>query len=545
MRKFLILVAVAAVLVGTQTVLAQPRLVVHLVVDQMRADYLYRFDEQFTGGFRRLLDEGTVYRECHYTYVPTYTGPGHASLATGADPRNHGIIANDWFDPYEDREVYCVEDDSVRPVGTTNPSSKRSPLNLRASTWTDELVLATNGKSRVYAFSMKDRGAILPGGHFARGAYWYDEQTESFVSSTFYGEALPSWLEEYNAGQPVKRLMQGTLTPAGTRRTTTGDTTSYEKGIKGQKARAFPYDLTAVYAAGGGDAIRRVPQGNTLLLEVGRVVLEKEQLGRGTTTDVLSLSFSTPDYMGHELGTRAVEIEDLYVRLDRELGTFLDELDRLFGRDGYLVTLSADHGAADNPMFLNDRGYAAEVWSDGDFAAQLQANLGTNQSIRHIGNDQVHLKPEFQTAAHAEAVAEALRKHPAVAQVWTRSELLCGTHADAQLRYNALDSRSGQVFYALKPSHLNYSTTGTTHGSGYAYDTHVPMVFYGAGVPAKEVFRKVAVKDLAPTLAHLLGTALPNASTGTPLEEVVKKRSLAGLPSLPSDGKKLGKGARK
>jgi predicted AlkP superfamily pyrophosphatase or phosphodiesterase len=530
MRKYGLILGVFLLAVAAQ---AQPRLVVHVVVDQMRADYLYRFNEQFTGGFRRLLDEGTVYRECHYTYVPTYTGPGHASLATGADPRNHGIVANDWFDPSLDREVYCVEDAGATPVGTDNPSSKRSPLNLRASTWTDELVLASGGKSKVYAFSMKDRGAILPGGHFARGAFWYDEKTESFVSSSFYGSALPAWLVDFNAEQPVKKLMQGTLTAIGTRRTTTGDTTAYEKGIKGQKARAFPYDLAALYAAGGGDAIRRVPQGNTLLLEVGRRVLEKEQLGRGTTTDVLSLSFSTPDYMGHELGTRAVEIEDMYLRLDRELGAFLDELDRVFGREGYLVTLSADHGAADNPRFLDDRGYDANVFSDGDFAAELQTALGTNRSIRHIGNDQIHLQPGFQTAGHAEEVATALRSHSAVAQVWTRDELMRGTHADEQLRYNGLDSRSGQVFYAFKPSYLNYSPTGTTHGSGYAYDTHVPLIFFGADVPAKEVFRKVAVKDLAPTLAHVLGTALPNTCTGVPLEEVVKKRRLEGLPALP------------
>lgn len=510
------------------TVIAQqtPTLVVSLVVDQMRAEYLYRFEDQFTGGLQRLLKEGTVFRECHYSYVPTYTGPGHASIYTGTDPMHHGIIGNDWFDRTRDRMVYCVEDPDVTPIGSSNPASKRSPLLLQSTTWTDELEWATQKASKVFAFSLKDRGAILPAGHFADAAFWYDDQIEGFVTSSHYASELPSWLAAFNAEKPVARLMQGLQEPLGHGRFSGPDASLFEKRLMGMGPRVYPLDLAAVYAAGKGDAIRRVPQGNSLLFQVAKRAIEKEQLGRHAQTDVLALSFSTPDYIGHDVGTRAKEIEDVYLRFDLELGAFLAYLDAAVGKDNYLVTLTADHGAADNPGQMRAMGMAdAQAWNDADFEASLKEALAPSFAIypvRTVCNDQVYVLSEFQKPEVLEKIKTALLSHPAVAHVFTSATLSNSSQEEVSLRYNGANKFSGDVFFALKPGHLLYSQTGTTHGSGYSYDTHVPLLFYGKNVTSSQVYRTVKVKDIAPTMSHLLHIARPSASTGEPLKEVLK-----------------------
>ena len=501
---------------------AKPKLAVSIVVDQMRADYLTRFAPLYTGGFKRLVTEGHVFRNAHYTHTPTYTGPGHATVYTGTDPSNHGLIANDWYDPALGRSVYCVEDLEVQPVGSTRESDKRSPKNIRSTTWTDELEWASVGASRVYGFSLKDRGAITAAGHYGDAAFWMDDKA-GFVTSSHYASALPEWIQAFNAAHSPASYLKGSwdrLMAASVYESFTGpDERPFEGKLRGASTGSFPYDLAAL-GAGNPGLIRYTPHGNQILIDVALAAVDAEQLGRGTHTDVLAISFSTPDHLGHLMGPRAQELMDVYLRLDLQLGQLFDALDARLGRGNYYVSLTADHGSCDNPNQAALDGFAVQNWSGKELEAQFGALISEIEldepGVLHIGNDQIHLKSTDDD--DWELVRDAIMKHPAVQMAWTADEVRNSCDVKATQRRNAFDARSGQVFYELKSGHMNYGTDGCTHGSGHAYDTHVPVVFMGPGIPANSArWERVHPRDIAPTWSMLLGIALPSSATGDPL----------------------------
>jgi len=501
---------------------SQPKLVVSIVVDQMRADYLTRFAPLYTGGFKRLVTEGQVFRNAHYTHTPTYTGPGHAVVYTGTDPSNHGIIANDWYDPALGREVYCVEDLEVQPVGSTRDADRRSPKNILSTTWTDELEWASVGAAKVFGFSLKDRGAITAAGHYGDAAFWLDDQ-QGFVTSSHYASELPQWIRAFNAQHAPASYLKGTwdrlLEPSVYAAFTGPDERPFEGKLRGSAAGSFPYDLATLGADNPG-LIRYTPHGNQILIDVALAAVDAENLGRGTHTDVLALSFSTPDHLGHLMGPRAQELMDVYLRLDRQLGQLFDALDARLGRGAYYVSLTADHGSCDNSNQAALDGFAVQNWSGKDLDAQFGAlisGLDLNvPGILHVGNDQIHLKSTDDD--DWERVRDALMKHPAVRMAWTADEIRNGCDPKAEMRRNAFDARSGQVFYELASGHMDYGTDGCTHGSGHAYDTHVPVVFMGPGIPANsQRWERVHPRDIAPTWSMLLGIALPSSATGDPL----------------------------
>ena len=339
----------------------RPKLVVGIVVDQMKMEYLYRFQNDFSeNGFKRLMNDGYTFHNMHYNFMPTYTAPGHASIYTGTTPAMHGIVSNEWFSRTAGKEVYCTDDATVKTIGDgKKDEGEMSPKNLQTTTITDELRLSTNFKGKVIGISIKDRGAILPAGHFANWAFWYSK-TGSFISSTFYGEALPTWVTEFNAQKSyMKYINQGwnLLKPASTYNESMPDDNPYEGKLYKVDKPVFPYDLKAMYDKNDAGVIRVTPFGNDYVNDFAKLAIEKEQLGKDDITDFLAISFSSPDYVGHILGPRSMELQDTYLRLDNTIADFLNYLDKTVGKGNYLVFLTADHAGAENAKHLKDNKY--------------------------------------------------------------------------------------------------------------------------------------------------------------------------------------------
>ena len=503
----------------------QPRLVVSIVVDQMRPDYLTRFAPHYRGGLAKLIQEGQIFANAHYSHTPTYTGPGHATIYTGTDPRNHGIIANDWYDPTAQRMVYCVEDSTARAIGQVtadDPLYTRSPRNMESSTWTDELEFASQDAAKVIALSLKDRGAICAAGHAGDAAYWLHNEG-GFITSDHYMSTLPAWMAEFNREHNPASYMVGEWAPLLATKHYEAlcgpDNRPTEAIPAGHSKPAFPFDLAAMHQAYNG-SIKSTPAGNQILVDAAMASVKAEQLGKDKQTDVLAISFSATDYIGHATGVRSWETMDMYIRLDRQLGQLFKFLDRQVGANHYIVVLTSDHGAADNPTEAAAQGLPATIWPPADLEAELRGVISSAglspDDILMIRNEQIHLTTDDPVAHRT--VRQAILRHPAIAEAWTQDEIRTSADPIAALRRNGSDDRGGHVFFALAPGHIIYGPTGTTHGSGYAYDTHVPVIFHIPGMTGRTYVDRVHVRDIAPTISHWIRVAQPTASTGNVLD---------------------------
>jgi len=502
----------------------------------MRQDYLYRFSDRFgEGGFKRLMGEGYQFKNAHYNFVPTYTAPGHASIYTGSTPSYHGIIGNKWYDKANDRSTYCVSDASANAVGGSEQSGKMSPRNLKASTITDELLLTTNFRSKVIGVSIKDRGSILPAGHNPTGAYWFDSKTGNFMTSDYYMNSLPAWVKEFNKQKKVSEYLQKdweTLKPINSYQESTKDNVAYERSFKGQEAATFPYKLSELVTENGIGIIRTTPYGNALVMDMAISSIEGENLGKDDITDFLAVSFSSTDYVGHAFGPNSIELEDTYLRLDMEIKRLLDFLDHRFG-DDYLIFLTADHGVVEVPLFLQDvkmlGGYVKKAELASHLSDKLNKRFGIGTWIKNISNDQIFLDHElikekgYDPYEFKLALRAIVISFDGIANAYTADELLLRNATDPvkKLFENGYNQKmSGDIVASLSSGHLidfGYGRAGTTHGSGYTYDTHVPVLFFGKGIKQGETVEKVAITDIAPTLSMLLDIALPSACTGKPL----------------------------
>lgn len=362
---------------------ARPKLVVGLVVDQMRWDYLYRYYNRYTnGGFKRLINEGFSVENTFIPYTPTYTACGHTCIYTGSVPAVHGIIGNDWYDPETKKNVYCTEDSSVSTVGST-PSSEgnMSPKNMLTTTITDELRLATNFRGKVIGISLKDRGSILPAGHAANAAYWYQGSTGNWITSTYYMKQVPAWIADYNKLKLANKFYAKnweTLYPMNTYVNSTADEKAYEG-----KSSTFPHQLTQNIDK-NFDAIRSTPYGNTITLDLAKLAILSEDLGQDNITDFLAVSCSSTDYVGHAYGPNSVEAEDTYLRLDKDFEEFFNYLDKKVGKGNYTVFLTADHGAAHVPGFMQENKLPSGVVSDRDIANKLNAYLNDKFKVNNV-----------------------------------------------------------------------------------------------------------------------------------------------------------------
>ncbi len=529
----LILLVTIAVSYAQESV--RPRLVVGIVVDQMRYDYLQKY-EKFYGedGFKRLMKDGSNFTFAHYNYVPTYTGPGHTSIYTGTTPYYNGIISNDWYSRKSKSFVYCVEDDTIRTIGETGDAGHVSPKRLLTTTISDQLKIVTNGKSRVFSISLKDRAAVLPGGHAPDQVYWYSDKNGKFITSSYYTSSLPQWVIDFNQENYVSKLFrQGwdLLLPKEDYRLSYPDEAPGEDDVFNEGKTSFPHSFGNVMNK-KYDLIRTTPFGNELLLKFAEALLENEKPGSGSYTDFLAVSFSSTDYIGHAYGPNSVEVQDSYVRMDRQLAELLNMLDNNVGKGNYILFLTADHAVSETVPFLKSMNIPA-----GDFSykackdsleAFAQRKFGTVELIENFSNNQVYFSKKvlesmsLKTADVEDSFAEYLQdEFPEISEVFSRHNLhdLSASRVPYNYILNGFNPlRSGNVEFDLKPNYIPGNTEyGTTHGAAFPYDTHVPVLFYGWHIPAQEVNTPVYVVDIAPTICNLLGIDEPTGCIGIPI----------------------------
>lgn len=517
----------------------KPKLVVGVVVDQMRYDYLVRFYNKYgEDGFKKLLGAGFNFTNANYDYVPTYTAPGHACIYTGTGPAYNGIISNEWYDRSTAKTMYCVSDSTVKPLGTTSISGKMSPKNLLTSTIGDELKLASNFRSKVIGVALKDRGSILPAGSGADAAYWHDSYSNNMISSTYYMNSLPKWVEDFNNRKVADSLTSRpwtTLLPIEQYTESSPDNTPYEGLFKGEVEPIFPHNLPMLRDS-NSEIIRQTPMGNTLTTMFAKETIVNEKLGKGSETDMIAISYTSTDLVGHMYGINAIELEDTYLRLDREIAYLLSFLDNYIGKEEYLLFLSADHAAVNNPFFSDDHDLKGDMIDMKPISDSLKKYLnvafGPGDFILNSNSQNIYLnrelieKKKINLRDVQEKCVQFVIGFEGVSTAITAFDLMNGSKKTgiASLMQNGFNqNRSADVLIQLQPGWISWSTkTGTTHGSAYRYDTHVPLIFYGKNIPAGRDHRQVSVTDIAPTVCTLLNIEFPSGSIGEPLEDVLK-----------------------
>jgi predicted AlkP superfamily pyrophosphatase or phosphodiesterase len=515
----------------------KPKLVVGLVIDQMRWDYLYRFHALYgAGGFKRMLKEGFSSENNMIPFVPTYTGVGHSCIYTGSIPAINGIVGNNWFDKSTGKGVYCTDDSTVTGVGSTGKAGKMSPANMWVTTITDELRLSNNFKSKVIGIALKDRGSILPAGHSANAAYWYD--AGKWITSTHYMNALPEWVDQFNSKDLAAKYMRkdwNTLLPMSSYGLSTADDKPYETAIKGEKSVTFPHKLSSIPDSIKYESFRTTPFANTFTFDFAKAAIENEVLGKNTVTDFLAISISSTDYVGHNFGPNSVEVEDMYLRLDKDIADFLQYLDAKLGKGNYTVFLSADHAVAHIPAFLAEHKIPGGNFEDGDLRKEInqliETNFGVKNVVQSLQNYQVYLNiTELEqqgkdVMAVKKAVIKTLQAKPFIINVFETEKLAATALAEplkTMLTNGYNPKRSGDIQFTLKAGYFDGGNKGTTHGLWNPYDAHIPCVFFGWGVKPGKTYRETYMTDIAPTLAAMLQIQMPNGCVGKVITELIK-----------------------
>lgn len=542
MRRFAILICF---LVFTSAISQEkrPKLVVGIVVDQMRYDYLTRFKERYgDDGFNKLIRDGFLLDNANFDYVPTYTAVGHTSVYTGTTPKNHGIVGNNWYDKYEKKEIYCVDDSRYQSIGVSSKSGQKSPYRMQTTTITDQLKLTQNLKGKTIGIAIKDRSSILPAGHTADAAYWYEGRNENkWISSSFYLQKLPKWVNDFNTNNKANQYLSKpwkTLLNISSYELSIGDDNEYEGTFRDEKKPVFPHDLPKLRKENGNfEIIKSTPFGNTLTFDFAKAAIEGEKLGKSKWTDFLAVSFSSTDYVGHRYGPDAVEIEDTYLRFDKDLADFIAFLDTKVGKGKYTIFLTADHGVVQVPAYLQSLRIPAHYFDGKAFMQWIKTlckeRFGNENIIENISNYQIFLNKEelvklkLSTKEVAGYLVEQSINYKGIYKAVTAHTLQTTQFTDGVLHkiqegYN--QKFSGDVILIPNPATLSSgSKKGTSHGSGYSYDTHVPIIFYGWGIEKGSSSKRYYIKDIAPTLAKLLSVEFPNGTTGKVISEVLKK----------------------
>ncbi len=517
-----------------------PKLVVGIVVDQMRYDYLTRFYNRFgDGGFKRMITNGYNCKNNHFNYVPTYTGPGHTSVYTGTTPQNHGIISNHWYDKFSKKMVYCANDPSVKPVGSDSEMEQMSPHRMKTTSVADQNRLHTQLKGKTIGIAIKDRGAILPAGHTANGAYWFRGKDEGkWITSTYYRNELPEWVKKFNASGKAASYFKVWDTKEDIKTYTESgkDLNTFERGFEGKETATFPYDLRKLKKANEGyDLIKSTAFGNSLTADFAIEAIDGEALGADEVTDFLTISFSSTDYVGHNFGVNSKEVQDTYLRLDTDIERLLNKLDQKVGKGQYTVFLTADHGAVHVPSYLQSIKIPAGYFDSKVFEEKVRSYVKevfkADNLIENISNNQIFFdyKELVNNAIDAEklqkSIAHFILQENQVDKVFTRSQLesVEYTSGIARLIQKGFNQkRSGDVVVIMDPATISYSKTGSTHGSGMIYDTHAPLLFFGHGIKKGSTTQKTKITDIAPTISALLGITFPNGATGDVLSFVIQ-----------------------
>jgi len=522
----------------TNTQLERPKLVVGIVVDQMRWDYLYRFYNKYeNGGFKRLLKEGFSCENTMINYIPTVTAIGHTSIFTGSVPSLHGIAGNNWIDK-SGKSIYCTDDSTVQTIGAKGDAGKMSPRKLLATTITDELRLATNFQSKVVGVSLKDRAAILPAGHNPTAAFWIDDASGKFISSSYYMSLLPQWVNDFNAAKPVDKLIANgwnTLLPIDQYTESTADNVSWEGTLKGAAQPVFPYDTKKAYALDHG-SLRQMPFGNTLTLQFAQAAVDGYKLGQNNSCDFLTINCASTDYSGHLVGPNAIEVEDVYLRLDKDLSSFFSYLDQKLGKGNYLVFLTADHGAAHSEGFMQANKMPTGLL-DADLFTNLDKKLtkqfGYSKLAYEIENFQVFFnRPKIDSlnldfGKIKESTIDYLKASKGIQYAVDQDKIVEASIPSPlkEMMINGYNhQRSGDVVLATLLGWLpHYCNKGCTHSVWNPYDAHIPLIFMGWKIDHGATNRTTAMTDISATLAALLHIQMPSGCIGTPIVEVIKK----------------------
>ncbi|HEY6503774.1 MAG TPA: alkaline phosphatase PafA [Chitinophagaceae bacterium] len=516
--------------------LQRPKLVVGLMVDQMRWDFLYRYYDRYgSGGFKRLLGDGFSCENTFIPYAQTVTAAGHTCVYTGSVPAIHGIMGNDWYEKSIRKSVYCTSDETVKTIGGSAKAEPQSPRNLWTTTICDELRLATNFKSKVIGIAIKDRGGILPAGHTANAAYWYDGASGNWVTSTYYMNELPGWVNGFNNRRIADSFYQfnwNTLYPISTYTQSDKDNAAYEGKFDHEAGPIFPHELASQAGKNYG-LISSTPYGNTMTLAFARAAMESEGLGKDAVTDFLAVSLSSPDYIGHKFGPNSIEIEDTYLRLDRELAAFFNYLDAKVGKGQYLFFITADHAVAHTPGFLaSNKIQVKTISSNRDKITQaVLEKFKVPNVIADADNYQFYLNDKAIDSAGAdksaikELIIKMLNDVPEVLLAYDTDEI-SEVNLPAQVKEMFLNGyntkRGGDIQTILKAGYFYGGATGTTHGSWYPYDSHIPLVWMGWGIKKGKSNTTYYMTDIAPTIAALLRVQMPSGCIGKPITEVMK-----------------------
>ena len=526
----------------SETPVKKPKLVIGIVIDQMRYDYLTRFADRYSkDGFNRILKNGFSLENAHYNFIPTYTAVGHASIYAGTSPNNHGIISNNWYDKVLKKSIYCVDDANYKTIGNNGIVGQKSPHRLYTTTVADQLQLAQNMQGKTIGIAIKDRSAILPVGHTANAAYWYDAGNKNqWITSSFYMEELPDWVKAFNSNNKADAYLNETwetLYDIKTYSQSRADNNIYENNLNGQEKPVFPKNLEKLRVQNDNfSLIKTIPAGNTYTVDFAKAVIKGEQLGKSEFTDFLAVSFSSTDYVGHRYGVASVETEDTYLRLDKDLAHFFNFLDTEVGKENYTLFLTADHAAVHVPSYLQSLKIPAHYISTKKLKKFLsditQKYFNSKELIENISNYQIFLNQEkiealgFNKNTVAQRLADEVLSFDKIYKAVTARTLQTTNFTEGIMRalqqgYNP--KFSGDVLMIPYPATLNYSRKGTSHGSGYSYDTHVPLIFYGNGIK-KGVSKKIyKIIDIAPTISNLLKIEAPNGTSGNIIDEVLKK----------------------
>jgi predicted AlkP superfamily pyrophosphatase or phosphodiesterase len=522
MRRLAFCAALACALLGQAAAAAadtvhKPKLVLAVVIDQFRYDYLLRFRADYHAGLERLLERGAVFTDAHYLHAATVTAAGHATFLSGAPPSMSGIIANEWYERETGGMVTSVSDPKTFLVGGVGMRTSASPRRLLVSTIGDELKMS-GVESKVISVSIKDRGAVLPGGHMADGAYWYDPDFQAWVTSSYYREKLPEWVQQINAERPAQRYLGTNWLP-----------------VDGPAGEAPFCSMVA-----GGDvrycgSLEASPFGNEMIEEFAERALDAEKLGQHSGTDILAVSFSSNDYVGHAVGPDDPSIRDISIRTDRLLGRLLERAEQQAGAGNVLVVLTADHGVAPVPEVNEARRMPGGRLSDLRLTERINSALakrfgpgewlltGPYMVMPYLNLKLIDSR-KLDRAEVERAAAEAARSEAHIARVYTRSQLLEGrVEPDAIGRAVALGffgPRSGDLLILPEPYYA-FEASGASHGTPYDYDTHVPVIFFGPQIKPGAYTGRIAVNDVAPTLASILGVETPTSSTGRILSEIL------------------------
>ncbi|MBX9782993.1 MAG: alkaline phosphatase family protein [Chitinophagaceae bacterium] len=529
----------AAVSKSKPSGIERPKLVVGIMADQMRWDFLYRYYNRYssTGGFKRMLGDGLTCDNTFIPYAPTVTACGHTCVYTGSVPAIHGITGNAWWDYEKNRTVYCSEDKTVKTVGSSSSAGEMSPRNMLTTTICDELKLATNFRSKVIGVAIKDRGGILPAGHSANAAYWYDTKTGDWITSTYYMNDLPQWVKDFNAKKQADvfyNMGWNTMYPIASYVQSAKDENEFEAKPFGNEQKGFPYDLKR-FAGKNYGTIASTPFGNTLTMLMAKDAIINEEMGKDSVTDFLAVSFSSTDYVGHAFGPNSIETEDTYLRLDKDLGELFDYLDKTVGKGQYLTFLTADHGVAHVPGFANENKLPGGAVDDNKLVSDLNKLLAEKYKNNNLAlsayNYQISLNHAIIDSAHLdkedimEDVIRFASKIQGIDRVFAIDELMeqpMNAVAKERIANGWHPKRSGDVQMMFAPGWIDGGKTGTTHGLWNPYDSHIPLVWYGWNIKAGRSTDEVYMTDIAATLAALLQIQMPSGCVGKPIQAVMK-----------------------